>query len=117
MPVAPNRETMTPKDDLSRNEIRKDAIQDATEAAANTVGTVAVIVTNAVRDVAKAVGGLATDLFEIRQAGQRATEDALPPPSTAPRPADPASPDPASPEPASPDPVSPDPGSAADPNS
>lgn len=60
------------KDQLSRNEIRKDALQDAVEATAGTVGSVATILTGAVRDVAKSVGGLATDLFEIRDASRRA---------------------------------------------
>ena len=45
------------------------------EAAANTVGEVATIVTAAVRDVATALGGLATEVFEIREASRKAAED------------------------------------------
>ena len=63
------------KDELSKGEIRKDALQDGVEATATTVGTVTTIVTGAVRDVARAVGGLATELFEIRQSARRASRD------------------------------------------
>jgi hypothetical protein len=60
---------------LSKLEIRKDAVQDTVAAAATTVGQVATIVTGAVRDVAGAVGGFATELFEIRESAKRAQED------------------------------------------
>ncbi|WP_036563755.1 hypothetical protein [Nocardioides halotolerans] len=60
---------------LTGAEIGKDAIQSTVEAAASTVGEVATIVTNAVRDVATALGGLATEVFEIREASRRASED------------------------------------------
>ena len=63
------------KDHLSRAEIRKDAVQGAVEAAAGTVGQVTTIVTGAVKDVAGALGGLATDLFEIRDAARRAAAE------------------------------------------
>ena len=63
------------KDELSKGEIRKDALQDGVEATATAVGTVTTIVTTAVRDVARAVGGLATDLFEIRESARRAQRD------------------------------------------
>ena len=75
---------MTPKDHLSKAEIRKDALQDTVEATASAVGTVTTILTGAVRDVARAVGGYATEIFEIRDAARRASEDAgpsEPPPS------------------------------------
>lgn len=62
-------------DHLSKGEIRKDAVQSTVEAAATTVGSVATIITGAVRDVAKAVGGFGTDLFEIRDAARRAREE------------------------------------------
>ena len=62
------------KDHLSRGEIRKDAVQDTVEAAAATVGQVATIVTGAVRDIASAVGGFATELFEIRDSARRASQ-------------------------------------------
>ncbi|MGH3361039.1 MAG: hypothetical protein ACRDOM_01145 [Nocardioides sp.] len=60
------------KEHLSRNEIRKDALQGTVEAAAGTVGQVASIVTAAVKDVAGAVGGFATEVFEIRDSARRA---------------------------------------------
>lgn len=63
------------KDHLSRTEIRKDALQNSVEATAGTVGQVATIVTSAVREIAGAVGGLATELFEIRDAARRAEDD------------------------------------------
>lgn len=62
-------------DHLSRSEIRKDAVQHTVEAAAGTVGQVATIVTSAVRDVAGAIGNLATEVFEIRDAARRANVD------------------------------------------
>ena len=61
------------KDHLSKAEIRKDAVQGVVEAAATTVGEVATILTSAVKDVAAAVGGLATEVFEIRDASRRAS--------------------------------------------
>lgn len=72
------------KDQISKAEIRKDALQDGVEAATHAVGQVTNIVVGAVGDVAKAVGGLATDLFEIREASKRASADSpvVPEPST-----------------------------------
>jgi hypothetical protein len=69
---------MTPassRDHISRAEIRKDALQDTVEATASAVGTVTTIVTGAVRDIARAVGGLATEVFEIRDSARRASAD------------------------------------------
>jgi hypothetical protein len=63
------------RDQLSKSEIGKDALQDGVEATATAVGTVATIVTTAVRDVARTVGGLATDLFEIRESARKARKD------------------------------------------
>lgn len=63
------------KDHLSRAEIRKDAAQDAVQAAATTVGQVTAIVTGAVRDVAGALGGFATEIFEIRDSARKASGD------------------------------------------
>ena len=60
------------QDHLSKAEISKDALQAGAEAAIGTVGEVATIITGAVKDVAGALGGLATELFEIRDASQRA---------------------------------------------
>lgn len=62
-------------DELSKGEIRKDAIQDGVTAAAATVGAVTTILTNAVGDVARALGGFATEVFEIRDSTRRALRD------------------------------------------
>jgi len=62
-------------DELTRNEIRKDAVQDGVTAAASAVGTVATILTTAVGDVARTLGGFATEIFEIRDSTRRALRD------------------------------------------
>lgn len=62
-------------DHLSKGEIRKDAVQDAVQAAATTVGQVTGIVTGAVRDVAGALGGFATEIFDIRDSARKAAGD------------------------------------------
>lgn len=61
-------------DRLSKTEIRKDALQEIVESGASTVGEVASIITTAVKDVANAIGGFATDMFEIRDGARRATQ-------------------------------------------
>jgi hypothetical protein len=63
------------KDKLSRAEIRKDAVQETFTATTQTVGTVAGIVVGAVSDIGRAIGGYATELFEIRDSTRRATTD------------------------------------------
>ncbi|HWJ66333.1 MAG TPA: hypothetical protein VNT31_06630 [Nocardioides sp.] len=63
------------RDQLTRAEITKDALQAGAEAAAHAVGEVATIVTRAVGDVAAAVGGFATEIFEIRDSSRRALAD------------------------------------------
>ncbi|KRF18767.1 hypothetical protein ASG90_02390 [Nocardioides sp. Soil797] len=63
------------QDNISRNEIRKDAIQDGFEATVSTVGQVGGLLVGAVRDVGRAVGGLATELFEIRDAARKAGQE------------------------------------------
>jgi hypothetical protein len=60
------------KDELSKNEITKDAVQHTLSAGAETVASVTTIVAGAVRDVVNAVGGFATEVFEIREAARRA---------------------------------------------
>lgn len=60
---------------FSRSEIRKDAVQSTVEAAAGTVGQVTSIVTTAVKEVAGAIGGFATELYEIRDSARRASAD------------------------------------------
>ena len=66
------------KDHLSSSEIRKDAVQSAVEAAASTVGQVTSIITHAVKDVAGAMGGFATEVFEIRDSARKAREQNQP---------------------------------------
>jgi hypothetical protein len=65
-------------DHLSNSEIRKDAVQSGVEAAATTVAQVTSILTHAVKDVAGAVGGFATEVFEIRDSARRAREENQP---------------------------------------
>ena len=62
------------EDRLSKSEIRKDALQETVESVASTVGEVTSIITTAVKDVAGAIGALATDMFEIRDGVRRASE-------------------------------------------
>lgn len=57
---------------LSRLEILKDNLQEIVEAGAHRSGQVMSIITHAIVDVTREVGGLGTDLFEIREAGRRA---------------------------------------------
>jgi hypothetical protein len=65
------------KDRLSKAEIRKDALQDGVTAASQAVGSVTTIVTTAIGDVARALGGFATEMFEIRDAARKASRDHL----------------------------------------
>jgi hypothetical protein len=62
-------------DKLSKAEIRKDALQDGVTAASQAVGSVTTILTTAVGDIARAVGGFATEIFEIRDAARKASQD------------------------------------------
>lgn len=59
---------------LSKPETVKDTVQVMVESGATRVGHVASIITKAVVDVAKEVGGFATDLFEMREAAKRAQD-------------------------------------------
>jgi hypothetical protein len=62
-------------DHFSKAEIGKDAVQSTVEAAADTVGQVAKIITKAVQDVAGVVGGFATEVYEIRDAAKKAADE------------------------------------------
>ena len=62
------------EDRLSIGEIRKDALQETAQSVAATAGEVATIISTAVKDVVGALGGLATDVFEIREGVRRAQE-------------------------------------------
>ncbi len=64
------------EDRLSIGEIRKDALQETAQSVAATAGEVATIISTAVKDVVGALGGLATDVFEIREGVRRAQERA-----------------------------------------
>ena len=57
---------------LSKAEITKDALQHTVEAGAEAVVAVTTILATAVRDLATALGGFATEVFEIREAVHRA---------------------------------------------
>ena len=63
-------------DRLSKSEIAKDALQEGVESVASTVGEVASIIATAVKDVAGAIGGLATHAFAIPDAARQAAERA-----------------------------------------
>jgi hypothetical protein len=62
-------------DKLSKGEIRKDALQEGVTAASHAVGSVATIITTAVGDLARTLGGFATEMFEIRDSARRASRD------------------------------------------
>jgi hypothetical protein len=62
-------------DRLSKAEIRKDAVQEGVTAASHAVGSVTTIITSAVGDIARTIGGFATELFEIRDSARRAVRD------------------------------------------
>lgn len=64
-------------DKLSKAEMRKDALQDGVTAASHAVGSVATIITTAVGDIARSVGGFATEVFEIRDAARKAGQDRI----------------------------------------
>lgn len=59
---------------LSKTEIGKDALQEIVASGASVIGEVSTIITTAVKDVANAVGGFATDVFEIRDTARRAAQ-------------------------------------------
>jgi hypothetical protein len=63
------------RDRITPGEIRKDAVQGTVEAAASAVGQVTSIVTTAVKDIAGALGGFATEVYEIRDSTRRAAAD------------------------------------------
>ncbi len=72
------------REHLSRGEIAKDALQHTVEAGAEAVASVTTILATAVRDVAHAVGGFATEVFEIREAARRARAESDAPSSQPP---------------------------------
>ena len=64
---------------VSRLEIAKDSAQVLAASAATHVGRITSIVTGAVRDVVHELGDWASDAFEMREAADRAADDAARP--------------------------------------
>jgi hypothetical protein len=60
---------------VGRGEVAKDTAQLMLESTATHVGRIATIISEAVRDVIRELGGLATDAFEVREAAQKAVRD------------------------------------------
>jgi hypothetical protein len=59
---------------LSKLETGKDTVQELAESAATHVGRIATILSGAVRDVTHEFGEWATDMFETRDAANRARD-------------------------------------------
>lgn len=57
---------------LGKSETRKDTVQVVVDSGAAHVGRIANIVTGAVREVTRELGGFATEVFEMRDASKRA---------------------------------------------
>lgn len=60
---------------VDRIERNKDLVQELVESTATHVGRIATIITGAVTDVAREIGDLVTDGFEMREAARRARDD------------------------------------------
>jgi len=60
---------------VGRFESGKDTVQVLTESAATHVGKIAMIITGAVRDIARETGEWVTDVIEMREATDRARAD------------------------------------------
>jgi len=60
---------------VSDFEAAKDTVQEVTESAASHIGRIALIITGAVRDIAREIGDLATDIIEMREASDKAKAD------------------------------------------
>jgi hypothetical protein len=60
---------------VGRIESGKDTIQVLTESAATHVGKIAMIITGAVRDIAREAGEWMSDVIEMREATDRARAD------------------------------------------
>jgi hypothetical protein len=62
-------------DVVSKFERNKDLAQEVVSSTAEHVGEIAKIITNAVVDVTRQIGEIATDAFEMREAAKRAEQD------------------------------------------
>ena len=60
---------------VSKGEAAKDTAQVLLESTATHVGRITTIITGAVRDVIRELGGLASDAFEMREAAKKAVRD------------------------------------------
>ena len=60
---------------IDRYERNKDVVQEIVESTATHVGRIATIITTAVADVAREVGDIVTDGFEMRDAARKAKAD------------------------------------------
>jgi hypothetical protein len=60
---------------VSKPETVKDTIQVVVESGATRIGNIALLITGAVRDIAREVGGFASDVFEMLEASRRARAD------------------------------------------
>ncbi|XGU20717.1 hypothetical protein ACETU7_09440 [Rhodococcus sp. 3Y1] len=56
---------------VGKFERRKDTVQELTESAANHVGSIAMIIAGAVRDVTREIGDWVSDGIEMREAAKR----------------------------------------------
>lgn len=65
----------------SRLELFKDVLQVAVESGAERVGRVTGVITGAVRDVTREVGGWASDVFEVVEAAQKSERKNRRPPA------------------------------------
>ncbi|OLR95469.1 hypothetical protein [Actinokineospora bangkokensis] len=63
---------------LSEQETAKDVVQEIAESTAEHVGRIAQIITGAVVGVIREIGDLASEVFEVREAGRRAVADRPP---------------------------------------
>ena len=66
---------------VSEFESTKDTVQEITESTAVHVGRIAQIITGAIVDIAREIGDLASDVFEMREARERAAADRDPAPT------------------------------------
>lgn len=60
---------------LSKGEVRKDQIQQTTDAAIAAIGSIVSIGVDTARKVIHEIGTFATEVYEIREAGRRAEAD------------------------------------------